>query len=73
LEQTFCSEYTARVPTVVPLKLPPWPEQTALSDEELGHVNAAGNASSASSASVCHTTEAGVKRSFDTRWEREQS
>ena len=58
---------------VGPLKVLLLPKQTALSDEKLGHANAAGNADSASPASVCHTTEAGVKRAIDTHWEREQS
>jgi hypothetical protein len=58
---------------VVALKLLPLPEQTALLDEELGHANTAVNASSASPASVRHTTEAAVKRCIDTQWERERS
>ncbi|HEY8746128.1 MAG TPA: hypothetical protein VIU62_23805 [Chloroflexota bacterium] len=58
---------------VGPLKLLLLPKQTALLREQLGHANAAGNAISASPASVRHTTEAGVKRPIDTQWEREQS
>ena len=58
---------------VGPLKVLLLPKQTALLGEELEHANAAGTASSASPASVWHTTEAGVKRAIDTHWEREQS
>ena len=58
---------------VGPLELLLLPEQTALLREQLGHANAAGTASSASPASVRHTSEAGVKRPIDTQSEREQS
>ena len=61
------------MPPVGPLKLLPLPEQTALLGEELGHADAAVNASSASPAPMGNTTEAAVKRSIDTQWEREQS
>ena len=61
------------MPPVGPLKVLLVPKQTALLGEELEHANAAGTASSASPASVRHTTEAGVKRAIDTHWEREQS
>jgi hypothetical protein len=61
------------VQPVGPLKVLLVPKQTALLGEQLGHAHAAGNASSASPASVRHTTEAVVKRAIDTQWEREQS
>ena len=57
---------------VVPLKLLPLPDQTPLLDEELGYANAAVNVSSASPASVRHTTEAAVKRYVDPQWERQK-
>ena len=58
---------------VGPLKVLLLPKQTALLREQLGHANSAVNASTASPASMRHTTEAAVKRPIDTQWEREQS
>jgi hypothetical protein len=61
------------VPPVGPLKVLLVPKQTALLGEELEHANAAGTASTASPASMRHTTEAGVKRAIDTHWEERKS
>ena len=61
------------MPPVGPLKVLLLPKQTPLLGEELEHANAAGTASTASRACMRTTTEAVVKRSIDTQWEREQS